>query len=95
MKFTAKEFFFFLLKGVAGFYIPTTIFLAFFTLFGVIPINFNGEQYYGMAGFIFHLLFSPFMILVLTISMWVPLFFGIKMSSLFLKLFEKNSDSKA
>jgi hypothetical protein len=66
-------------------YSPFSILYAFLSLFGTIPVNFNGEEVYGIKGFLVMILFTPFLVLMFTIVVWIYFMIG----NLFLKLLKR------
>lgn len=57
--------------------------LGFLALFGVKPVEFNGEPTYGFLGLIASLIMAPFMSLVTAFTVWILVVIG----NLILKLF--------
>lgn len=76
--YTAKSLFKLLLACNVGFFVPVSLILAFLSLFEVVPVDFNDAKYYGFKGFIIHLLFMPFYVLMFTVLYWVIFAIGLK-----------------
>jgi len=66
-----------ILFGYIGFSIPIGIIFGLLTLFGLIPININGMEFYGITGFLFQLFFMPFLALIFTIPTWIIISAGL------------------
>lgn len=66
-------------------YAPFALFFGILSLFGVVPVNFNDSEVYGLKGLLVMILFIPFIVLMFTFFMW--LFFMI--GNLFLRLTNK------
>jgi hypothetical protein len=76
--FSAKSLFKLLLACNIGFFAPLSLVLALLSLFGVVPMNFNDVEHYGFSGFIIHLLFMPFYVLMFTVLYWLVFSIGLK-----------------
>lgn len=57
-------------------YFPFTLLQIILNITGVLPINFNNEKIYGLKGLIVLILFSPFIVLMITIFVWLYFVFG-------------------
>lgn len=66
-------------------YMPFAIGHAILNIAGIVPVNFNDQEIYGVKGFFVILCFSPFIVLMLTIMFWVCFMFG----NLILKVLNK------
>ena len=66
-------------------YLPFALILGILTLFGVIPINFNGEETYGIEGLLVVIAFIPFVVFMLSFFTWLYFIIG----NFFLNLFKK------
>ena len=78
-----KKMFFTFLFG----YLPFTVIHVVLNLLDIIPINYNDQDTYGFKGALVILLFSPFIVLMLTVSFWVYFMFGNIILRLIKKLF--------
>lgn len=88
---TSKEIFKIVLWCSGGFYVPLAIVLAFLALFGVIPANLNGQQYFGIKGFLIEILTVPIFTFLIAVSQWVILTLGLKILKWITKLFDRTS----
>jgi hypothetical protein len=61
------------------------IFVGLLALFGVKPIEFNGEETYGFLGLIVALIMGPFMALVTAFATWLLLIMGNFILKIFIK----------
>lgn len=67
-----KKLFFTFLFG----YLPFTILHIILNIIGTIPVNFNGDKIYGLKGIAIIILFTPFLVLMVTIFVWLYFIFG-------------------
>ncbi len=71
-----KNLFGILYWNIFSIYLLIFVFVGFLSLFGVKPIEFNGEPTYGILGLIVALLMAPFMALVTSFATWLLLVTG-------------------
>ena len=71
-----KNLFGLLYWNIFSIYIVIFIFVGLLSLFGIKPVEFNGEETYGFLGLIVALLMAPFMALVTTFATWLLLIIG-------------------
>lgn len=57
-------------------YIPFAILHIILNIAGVVPVNFNGKEIYGIQGVLVLVLFIPFVVLILSIFVWLYFAFG-------------------
>lgn len=76
-----KRLFFTFLFG----YLPFAIIHLILNILGIIPVNFNDTQVYGIKGALVIILFIPFIVLMITFFVWLYFIFG----NLVLKLVKK------
>ncbi len=76
-----KRLFFTFLFG----YLPFAFIHLILTILGIIPVNFNDAQVYGIKGALVIVLFIPFIVLMITFFVWLYFIFG----NLVLKLVKK------
>ena len=57
-------------------YGPVFLCLGFLALFGVKPVEFNGEPTYGVWGLVMSLIMAPFMSLVTAFTIWILVIVG-------------------
>jgi hypothetical protein len=67
-----KKMFFTFLFG----YLPFTVLHIILNVTGVIPVNFNDEQIYGLKGVAIIILFTPLFVLMITFFVWLYFIFG-------------------
>jgi hypothetical protein len=67
-------------------YILIFIFVGLLALFGVNPVDFNGEPTYGFLGLISSLIMAPLMALVTSFATWILLISGNFILKIFVKL---------
>jgi hypothetical protein len=68
-------------------YIPFALFHIILNMAGIIPVNLNGKEVYGIKGFFVVILFTPFTILVVSFFVWVYFVFGNLVLRLIKKIF--------
>ncbi|WP_417368074.1 hypothetical protein [Flavobacterium beibuense] len=66
-------------------YIPFGLLHIIFNLLGIIPVNFNDKPIYGLGAVLVILLFTPFIVLLLTVGVWIYFIIG----NLFLRFLNK------
>lgn len=71
-----KNLFGLLYWNIFSIYTVIFIFVGLLSLFGVKPVEFNGEETYGFLGLIVALLMGPLMALVTAFATWVLLIIG-------------------
>lgn len=76
-----------LLYGSAGLYGPFSTFCGVFSLLHIVPARMNDKEYYGVQGLAIYVLFSPFVVLILTASSWLFLAPGWKLARFVLNRF--------
>ena len=57
-------------------YLPFLILQIILTLFEIFPVNFNNQDTYGIKGAIVLILFSPFIVIIMSFSVWIYIIFG-------------------
>jgi hypothetical protein len=57
-------------------YIPFAILHIILNITGVIPVNFNGKEIYGIKGVMVLVLFIPFVVLIASFFVWLYFIFG-------------------
>ncbi len=67
-----KRIFFTFLFG----YLPFAILHIILNITGVIPVNFNGKEIYGIQGILVLVLFIPFVVLITAFFVWLYFIFG-------------------
>lgn len=67
-----KRIFFTFLFG----YFPFAFLHIILNISGIIPVNFNGKEVYGVQGVLVLLLFLPFVVLIITLFFWLYFIFG-------------------
>jgi hypothetical protein len=67
-----KRIFFTFLFG----YLPFAILHIILNITGVIPVNFNGKEIYGVQGVLVLVLFIPFVVLITSFFVWLYFIFG-------------------
>jgi hypothetical protein len=82
-----KNLFGLLYWNIFSIYLLIFIFVGLLSLFGVKPIEFNGEPTYGILGLIASLLMAPFIALVTTFATWLLL----KVGNFILRLFARGN----
>jgi hypothetical protein len=80
-----KNLFGLLYWNIFSIYIVIFIFVGLLALFGVKPIEFNGEETYGFLGLIVALIMGPFMALVTAFATWLLLIVGNFILKIFIK----------
>lgn len=75
--------------NILSIYIVGFIIAGLLSLFGIQPIEFNGEPKYGILGLVVALIMSPFMTLVTAFATWLLLIVG----NFILKIFVKSEGS--
>ena len=80
-----KNLFGLLYWNIFSIYIVIFIFVGLLALFGVKPIEFNGEETYGFLGLIVALIMGPFMALVTAFATWLLLVVGNFILKIFIK----------
>ncbi|SEL95537.1 hypothetical protein SAMN05421740_11531 [Parapedobacter koreensis] len=65
---------------------PFCILAGFFSLIGKIPIHFNEQPYYGIIGLIISIFLIPFISLVIGVTGWLFLNFGVVIYNAFMKI---------
>lgn len=71
-----KNLFGLLYWNIFSIYVVIFIFVGLLALFGVKPVEFNGEETYGVLGLIVALIMGPFMALVTAFATWLLLIVG-------------------
>lgn len=66
-------------------YVPFALLIGLLSLFGIVPVNFNGEETYGIKGLIVIIAFIPFVAFMLSFFTWIYFIIG----NFFMKLFKK------
>ncbi|QNH63332.1 hypothetical protein [Hymenobacter sediminicola] len=84
---TSRQLFIVLLYATCGFYGPVSLFLGLLSLADVVPARLNEQEYYGLKGFVIYLLFAPFVIFILTVSIWIFVAPGWKLARIVLDKF--------
>lgn len=75
--------------NIFSIYLLIFIFLGLLSLFGIKPIEFNGEPTYGILGLITSLLMAPLIALVTAFATWILLMGGNFILKLFVKVRER------
>ncbi|MBO9584367.1 MAG: hypothetical protein J7574_09435 [Flavobacterium sp.] len=57
-------------------YLPLAILHITLNVAGIIPVNFNNKQVYGLEGILIIILFIPFVVLLITFFVWLYFIFG-------------------
>lgn len=68
-------------------YFPFALLHIVLNLAGVLPVNFNGKEVYGIKGFLVLVLFMPFVVLIMTFFVWLYFIFGNFILKLVKKIF--------
>jgi len=71
-------------------YAPVFIVLGFLALFGVKPIEFNGEPTYGVVGLLVSLIMAPFVSFFTAFAVWILVMTGNLILKLFMRLTGKS-----
>ena len=66
-------------------YLPFAIVHIILNILGIVPVNFNDAQVYGIKGSLVIILFIPFIVLMITFFVWLYFIFG----NLILRLIKK------
>ncbi|WP_116787548.1 hypothetical protein [Flavobacterium psychrotrophum] len=66
-------------------YLPFALIHIIFNISGIIPVNFNNKDVYGLLGTVVIIIFIPFIVLLLTSIIWIYFMIG----NLFLRLLKK------
>lgn len=64
---------------------PFALLLAILSIIGVVPVEINGKETYGIAGFIYFIITIPVFSLMWTCMVWLYLKFGLWIYSIFYK----------
>lgn len=67
-------------------YLPFLLLFVILVSFGLMPVNFNDVDYYGLKGVVVMICFAPFMILMLSGFAYLWFVFGNFVLQLFIKL---------
>ena len=73
----SKQLFKLLLWGYTAAYIPFGIIGGLLVVLEVVPVNFNGEPYIGFMGLFISILYFFFGVIILTVTNWLALAFGL------------------
>jgi hypothetical protein len=57
-------------------YIPLALLQIILNIMGVIPVNFNEEKIYGLKAILIIILFTPFIVLMISVFVWLYFIFG-------------------
>lgn len=57
-------------------YIPLALLQIILNIAGIIPVNFNGEKIYGLKAIVIIILFTPFIVLMISFFVWLYFIFG-------------------
>jgi hypothetical protein len=57
-------------------YLPILLLQVVLTLLEILPVDFNNQETYGLKGALVIVLFSPFIVISLSICVWLYIFFG-------------------
>ena len=88
---TKGKLFSFLFLGYFYAYLPFAIIFAFLSLFGLVPVTFNGTPIYGFWGFVLMFFYIPITAIVFTISNWLYLSLGLWIQSKVKQVFRKRT----
>lgn len=71
--------------NIFAFYGVAFVCLGVLALFGVKPVEFNGEPVYGVWGFVLSIVMAPFIALVMAFAIWLLLIVGNFLLRLFIR----------
>lgn len=57
-------------------YLPILLLQVVLTLLEILPVDFNNQATYGFKGALIIVLFSPFIVISMSICVWLYIFFG-------------------
>jgi hypothetical protein len=73
-------------------YAPFSLIAAILSLAGLLPVNFNGQHYYGISGFIITILTIPFVAIVFGVINRIYLNLGVFVGKKVIGLFKKSEE---